>query len=557
MNSFLSKLRAKTAAISAPRAQRLELLAALGLTAALALMHVVLLFNRGPLWRDEICSLALATQPTWGGFWNSLALDPCPPFFFVLLRGWAAMVGHADFALRLLGFLIGLACLAAFWMSARLVGRRTPLLCLLLLGMSPNMVIWGDSLRGYGCGIFWIVLAFGFFWRLAERPTPLVVLGAIAVSLGSVHSLYTNSLLIFACAMAAAVVCLRRGQLARAALIMSVGAVTALSLLPYLPLFYKTAEWAAFSRINFTFFESFWMLGFALLGVRYFAFWLWLVLIIAGLGTAWRMQLRKQAATAPAATRDLSFYVLLAAGLGFAATMIFFRLVGWGTNVWYYLPMLALVALSADSSLDLSGHWKLWPLARVATAAVGIAFSAPLLFKATEIRATNIDFVADVIAKHATPNDLVIIWPSADGVTFQRYYQSPNKWLTVPQAAHIPALPGDDIIAPFRQPNSLKPIVDQISATLQNGGRVWLASTWPLELPPEGRLRPVAPLDDQHPHSVSYFLRGWGYILAAEFRTHAAKCSYIPLPEDQPVSVYEHSHILLFSGWKEARQAAR
>ena len=200
------------------RALRIETLVAIALTCVLVGMHVIHLLNAGPLWRDEISSLSLAIEPQWKNFREGLTLDPFPALFFVILRGWHALVGNSDFALRVLGFLIGVPGVGAFWVNARLTGRQTPIISLLLIGFCPTLMIWGDMLRGYGLGVIFIVLSFALFWQVIERPTWLVILLAAVTSILSVQSLYTNSLLVFACGFAGAVVALVEFCRCRAAL---------------------------------------------------------------------------------------------------------------------------------------------------------------------------------------------------------------------------------------------------------------------------------------------------------------------------------------------------
>src|SRR6478672_9082089 len=121
---------------SAARLQRIELLLAVVLTVGLIGLHFVALFSTGPLWRDEISSLTLATKPTWREVWSTLVYDPFPALFFTTLRTWHAFFGGTDFTLRVLGCGIGLICLAGFWISARSTNRRSaPLLALALLGL--------------------------------------------------------------------------------------------------------------------------------------------------------------------------------------------------------------------------------------------------------------------------------------------------------------------------------------------------------------------------------------------------------------------------------------
>ncbi|MEP6810875.1 MAG: hypothetical protein ABI992_11585, partial [Chthoniobacterales bacterium] len=53
--------------------ERIERFIAAALSVILVGVHFLVLLNRGPLWRDEISSLTLATQPTMSLFWAALA----------------------------------------------------------------------------------------------------------------------------------------------------------------------------------------------------------------------------------------------------------------------------------------------------------------------------------------------------------------------------------------------------------------------------------------------------------------------------------------------------
>jgi hypothetical protein len=44
-------------------------------------LHFNVMRHAGPLWRDEISSLNLATKPTLTEFWSSLTFDP-------VVSGW-------------------------------------------------------------------------------------------------------------------------------------------------------------------------------------------------------------------------------------------------------------------------------------------------------------------------------------------------------------------------------------------------------------------------------------------------------------------------------------
>jgi hypothetical protein len=71
-------------------------------------LHARLLGKAGPLWRDEVNTLVVATQPTLGELWARLDTESFPLLLFALLRAWcAAGLGQCDPGLRAFGLLFG------------------------------------------------------------------------------------------------------------------------------------------------------------------------------------------------------------------------------------------------------------------------------------------------------------------------------------------------------------------------------------------------------------------------------------------------------------------
>src|SRR3954467_15768216 len=121
------------------------------LTLLIVYAHVRILRYAGPLWRDEISTLRVATMPTLSAFWASLIYDPFPALFFSLVRFWNwCGIGSTDHGLRQLGFLIGLGITASIWIAGLSIKKSPPSWALLLFGLSPVALVWGDSLRAYG-----------------------------------------------------------------------------------------------------------------------------------------------------------------------------------------------------------------------------------------------------------------------------------------------------------------------------------------------------------------------------------------------------------------------
>ena len=134
-------------------------------------LHVLFLLNAGGLWRDEAVLVHLSVLPSVSEVWQNLPLDSCPILMHLVVRVWsAAGLGNTDFGLRVLGFLIGLFLLLAFWFAGWTMRNGASLLALTLAGLNVTMVRAGDSLRGYGLGSALAVLALAVIWLLSWRP---------------------------------------------------------------------------------------------------------------------------------------------------------------------------------------------------------------------------------------------------------------------------------------------------------------------------------------------------------------------------------------------------
>ena len=192
-----------------------QILAVVGTVVAVYL-HVLFGMNAGALWRDEVNSLEVATMRTFTEMWANLSFDSFPALFFLLLRLFAGVPASvSDASLRVFGAAIGLLILVAVWLNARWLRLGFPLITLALIGFNPMVIRYGDSIRAYGLGIFLALLTIGAMWRLIESFTLQRVLVAVVIAVLSVQSLYYNAVLFFALCLAAAIVTLRRRQVAR------------------------------------------------------------------------------------------------------------------------------------------------------------------------------------------------------------------------------------------------------------------------------------------------------------------------------------------------------
>src|SRR6266550_3116186 len=219
-----------------------------------AYLHVLFFLSAGGLWRDEAAFVHLSLLPSLSSVWQNLGYDHCPILMPLAVRAWsAAGLGNTDPGLRVLGLLVGLFSLAAFWFASWTMRNGTPLLAVTLAGLNITMVRAGDSLRGYGLGSALAVLALAVIWRLTCRPSLATFSCAVAISVLSVQSLYQNAFLLFAACCGGFVLCAVERRWRDTLPVLAVGAAAATSLLPYIPLINRAQDWLITARHGFRF----------------------------------------------------------------------------------------------------------------------------------------------------------------------------------------------------------------------------------------------------------------------------------------------------------------
>jgi mannosyltransferase len=116
------------------------------------------------LWRDEVDALHFATQPLPALMAMFTSNGQNGPFFFLVLRGWLALVGQSEFALRFLSACCGaLAVAVSYRLVVRLGGRSAAAVTALLMALAPYLVWYGQEAKMYALLTFLVPLQ---FWLL-------------------------------------------------------------------------------------------------------------------------------------------------------------------------------------------------------------------------------------------------------------------------------------------------------------------------------------------------------------------------------------------------------
>ena len=102
------------------------------------------------LWRDEVDAMLFATapldevlfrftQPRWNG-----------PLYFLLLRGWIALSGTSEYAMRFFSLAFGVLCVPLMYvLGRRLFNRQTGVIAALLMAFSPYFTWYSQEIKMY------------------------------------------------------------------------------------------------------------------------------------------------------------------------------------------------------------------------------------------------------------------------------------------------------------------------------------------------------------------------------------------------------------------------
>jgi len=137
------------------------------------------------VWFDEGYSILLAKRPV-GELIALTGVDAHPPFYYLLLKGWAGIFGWSEFALRSLSavaasFTVGVI----FLLVRRLFTVRTALVALPFLVFAPFALRYGYEIRMYAlAGLIGALASLVLVKAVAGRGKKLWIIYAALVALG-------------------------------------------------------------------------------------------------------------------------------------------------------------------------------------------------------------------------------------------------------------------------------------------------------------------------------------------------------------------------------------
>lgn len=517
------------------------------LTALAVALHSLFLTHAGALWRDEASTVWLATQPSLGDVWHWLPYDHCPPMVHLAIRAWWLLgLADSDLSLRMLGLLLGLLQLAAFWIAIGAMRRRPPILPLALVGINATVITVGDSFRGYGLGGIFAILVVAAMWRLVQRPNRASAIVAAGAAVLSVQCLYQNAIFVLATCCGAVSVFLLRRRWAETRWPLGVGALAAASLLPYLDIVRRAQEWYALEKAGFQWTGGWQNLSVAT-GYPLPAFnWVWVALCVVAVGVLGVSLFRRAFGPPQKNGNDLTPFAGVAMVVALVTFAVFLKTADLPTQAWYYTTLIAFVAVCLDAIFSTTHRWARLALVPFAAWA-GIAallWGLPTL----ETRQTNVDTLAARLNGEVSIDDYVIVHPWYCGATFARYYTGAAPWTTLPPLEDHHLHRYDLLKVEIQKERPIDSVLQRIAMTLQRGHRVWLVGWIPLDGTPPPDIRP-APNNPWGWFDEPYSLV-WGMQAGYFITSHATGGEVFMKPSPSGVNAFENLPVVVVTGWR-------
>ena len=147
------------------------------------------------LWHDEAFS-ALLTRYDFKEMIYRAGLDVHPPLYYILLKGWAGLVGDSLFSLRLFSVIFGILAVIAFFLFIKGVfgNNKFALFSSVLLALNSFFIQFIMEARMFTLGIFLVILSSFFLVKaIKHKNWPWWLLYALSASAG----IYTHYYVFF------------------------------------------------------------------------------------------------------------------------------------------------------------------------------------------------------------------------------------------------------------------------------------------------------------------------------------------------------------------------
>jgi mannosyltransferase len=218
-----------------------------GVVVAVALLLRIVQLGASELWFDEAYSgLSTFADPREMLGW--VHAEIAPPLYYLLLHGWAGLIGHGGAALRAFSVGAGVLTAALACLIAQRASRAAGLAAGLVVALSPIHVYHSQEARMFALLLLFLTAALGCFLRAMDEEAQGGIRWWIGYALFAAAAVWTHYVALFFLA-AVPLVALEGGWRGlRGALLASAGA--GLLCLPLLPWMLAQSQLPAFAFVG-------------------------------------------------------------------------------------------------------------------------------------------------------------------------------------------------------------------------------------------------------------------------------------------------------------------
>ena len=168
-------------------------------------------------------------------------------------------------------------------------------------------------------------------------------------------------------------------------------------------------------------------------------------------------------------------------------------------------------------------------------------------------RMSRMDEVARHLNQHAAPEDLIVVYPWYNGVSFHRYYQGKAAWTTLPELSDHRVHRYDLVKVRLQEPDPVQPVIERVQRATQAGGKIWLVG----DLPPPASGETQPPRLPPAPESpTGWYDEPYTYVWGRQFehflRNHVREIAPVPAGKGR-YTIYEDVRLVEASSFPVAR----
>jgi hypothetical protein len=526
------------------------------LTITTSLVSVVFLtlfaLQAGGLWRDEANTFNLA-ELSYGELWFKMQYDSFPLIWPVVF-GFLQKVGfQGDLSLRFLGVFILLLLLGCLWYNACRLNYKSPLIAVTLLMLSPSLIIWGSSIRAWGFGMVFSSLIYTFTIGYVLKPNIRNWILLLIICLLGIHTLYYNTIVVFVCLSSGSLCLYVAGHKKESVLTLLIGVLTAASMTVYITTINRIAEWNLSVKTNFDL-QLFIAKIYETLspgGTLALFAWALAVPVCLVLAAWYLIKTYKNGKPSDESQLLFSFLVLM---LIVPVYYLFLTKVSYLTQPWYYFVLMLIVAIATDTILGTLSRIPSVNNARIFAAGLLLVAALSVNPSVIFMRLTNIDLLSAILNKDAKQQDLILVYPWFEGITFDRYYGGEAPWYTIPSLSDHKLHRYDLVKEHMKNPvqaDVLRSTYWDMEKTLRSGNTVYLVGE-PM-FPQAGQTVPVlppAPLSpwgwQDGPYCIIWSMQISDYLLK-----HSAYKTQFQHDQSMKINPHENANLYVFKGWKD------